>query len=192
MNRISRISDIEKVNKIVRRGGYQPFTEEGSYYLAALQFKKTILMNEKLDAFMSRSHALNDVKPQKNFPDPVLKSMPDVESFGKWKKMDLKLCLMMQGGSTLEEVTKRFMLRLADERLLCQFNRTGSDGRVKFKGEIEDFIKEAVAEYCLNSEICFDAKKVETKIASVLKVASDKHSKKKYVRSIRRNDRVTL
>ena len=174
-----RPMDIKKVNSIVQRAGYEPFTAEASYFVNALCLKKCFLLSEKLDALSAKKMSQHDVvrKNETELPNPVCSSLSDIEAVDEWdqkKKDDVVAVLECEGGNDSREIVRRMMRRMMTQELLALFNRNGTDGKRKFRGVFENLVKSAVKNVCAKNGTEFDVKAVEQRVAVVLKGASDK------------------
>ena len=171
-----RMTDISGVNKLVRRKGFEPYTEKATYFLQALNFKRTLLLNEKVEALAAKVHMGGRSRCREKFPKPILKDASDVDAMLQWdqSKIDsLKSVLADEGGDSIAEMVRLMMKRFMTNELMATFNRTGTDSKKKFSGSIEDILKDSIRDRCAAVRRVFDGREIEKKVASVLKRASD-------------------
>lgn len=160
------------VDNLVRKRGLEPNTVESLYFLISVVLKKQLQLEQEVKSIINSGYIPDTSISEEHFDSEPL--VTDIDDFSEklsdtdFKKLVVKR-LTRHAGQNVRQTVKRVLHRMFNLNDLSKMNRNGTDGKKKFIGPVETFVKEVVSALheCSPHEI-------EKAIASTLKVAANK------------------
>ena len=163
----------DNIDNFVRRHNFVPNTVESVYFLCGVILKKLSVLDarSKDETKMILSNLpMSDAKGQISIRQ--MSTFEEISTFKEnlsdpeFRQSAIDFLRKFAGGCG-KELIRRTLRRLFSDEVLSMFNRHGTDGKHKFMGDLEDFVKESV----LKSDAKLNSKTIEEVIVNVIKVS---------------------
>ena len=171
---------MKNIDDFVQRHGFTINTIESANFLLGVILKRISVLDarhkETIQEFSSRFRALEETSDQSQ--DFIIKKITSIDELKNFEqnleeksfRFSAQTFVRRFAGGIGKETVRQTLRLLFSNNILAQFNRHGTNGKNKFIGVLEDFIKDCA----LKIDPKLDAKMVEDSIVNVFKV-SQKH-----------------
>lgn len=160
------------VDNLVRKRGLQPNTVESLYFLISVVLKKQLQLEQEVKSINSGCMPDTSFSEEHFDSEPLVNGMDDFSeklSDSDFKKSVVKR-LTRHAGQNVRQTVKLVLHRMFSLKELSMMNRNGTDGKKKFIGPVEAFVKDVVS--AIHSEC--SPEQMEKAIASTFKVSANK------------------